>query len=126
MNRQFIVSGFFLLLALLIWVVLLRPIPVRNAAGVIRTKTLQPPGVYLQYQPGARGSFRTPTQIPIAEHFELGIEVPGERTPLRYAANTVEGAAFDVGQPVTVEYQERGFLSLWRRVYVLNVKRQTE
>jgi len=121
---QLIVAPAFLVLALGIWFVFLRAAPLRTATGIIRSKTFAPAGEYVQYQPGTRQGFYTPTTIPTSEHFIIGIHVPGQPAELRYAANPTEAAGLRVGQQVRVEYQERGVPPIWNRVYVINLKRQ--
>ena len=120
MNRQLIMSGVFLGVAGVIWFAFLRPVPVRTASGVVRTKTFRPEGQYVQYPVGNREGFRTPTTIQLAEHYVLDIEVDGQTGEFRYAVNTAGAAAFDVGQQVNIEYQTRGLPPFWRRVYVLD------
>lgn len=120
---QFVMASAFLVLALGIWVVFLRPAPLRTATGTIQSKTFQPAGAYVQYQPGTRQGFYTPTTIPTSEHFVIGIRVPGQPTELRYAANPTEASGLEIGQQVRVDYQERGVPPLWRRVYVITLKR---
>lgn len=120
---QLIVAPVFLVLALGIWFVFLRPAPLRTAMGIIRSKTFEPAGSYVQYQPGSRQGFYAPTTIPTSEHFVIGVQVPGQSTELRYAANPAEASALEIGQQVRVEYQERGVPPIWNRVYVIALKR---
>lgn len=120
---QLIVASAFLVVALGIWVVFLRPAPLRTATGIVRSKTFQASGAYVQYQPGTRQGFYTPTTIPTSEHFIIGIQVPGYPTELRYAANPTEASGLEIGQQVRVDYQERGIPPVWNRVYVIDLKR---
>jgi|SRR5688500_18713086 hypothetical protein len=122
MNRQLIMAGVFLAVGAVIWLVLLRPVPVKTATGVVRTKTFKPAGQYVQYPPGDRQGFRSPTTIQLAEHYVLDIDVSDQSDEFRYAINTAGAAAFDVGQRVNIEYQTRGLPLFWRRVYVLDAK----
>lgn len=122
MNRQLIASAIFLAIAGVIWLVFLRPVPVRTTNGIVRSKQFKPEGQYVQYPVGDRPGFRGPTTVHLAEHFVLDIEVDGESSPFRYAVNTAAAAAFDIGQRVNVEYQTRGLPPFWRRVYVLNAQ----
>jgi hypothetical protein len=122
MNRQLIMSGMFLVIGGLIWLVFLRPVPIRTASGVIRSKEFSPSGQYVQYPVGDRQGFRTPTTIQLAEHFVLGIDVDGRPDGFSYAVNTTAATAFDVGQRVNIEYQTRGLPPFWQRVYVLDAK----
>src|SRR5215813_4797820 len=94
----FLVSIFFALLAGGIWVVFLRPVPVKAAKGTITNKTFKPAGTYWQYPVGANRSFHTPTQIPIAEAYVFEISVEGVEGQIFYSLNTVASQAFNVGQ----------------------------
>jgi hypothetical protein len=123
MPRETTIAVAFLGTAAVIWLVLLRPVPVRTATGVIRAKTFRSAGEYVQYQPGVREGFRTPTTIKLAEHYLLQIEVPGDSNDFRYAVNTAAAPGFNVGDTVTFDYQTRGVPPLWRRTYVLDAKR---
>jgi hypothetical protein len=120
---QLIVAAAFLMLALGIWFVFLRPATLQTATGVIRSKTFEPAGEYVQYQPGSRQGFYAPTTILTSEHFVIGIQVPGRSSELRYAANPTEASGLEIGQEVRIEYQERGVPPIWRRVYVVTLKR---
>lgn len=121
-TKEMVLAGIFLSFAAVIWLVFLRPVPVEKLTGIIRTKVFKPAGEYMQYQPGNRTSFRTPTRIPIEECYVLGIEVEGERDEFKYAVNTTAATRFEVGQRVVIEYQRRGFPPFWRRVYVTDVQ----
>ena len=123
MERELGIAGAFLAAGAVIWLVFLRPVPVETARGVIRGKTFQAGGEYLQYQPGNRQGFRSPTKITMAEHYVLAIEVPGRDDTFRYAVNTAMAPSFDVGQVVEIEYQRRGVPPFWRRIYVLDARR---
>lgn len=119
---QFVTIAVLLCVALGIWFAFLRPAPIRTATGVIRSKTFQPAGAYVQYQPGDRSGFQTPTTIATAENFVLGIQVEGQPKELGYALNAVAASAFEVGQAVRIEYQERGIRPFWSRVYVTGIQ----
>jgi hypothetical protein len=122
MDRQLVMSAIFLLVALTIWLAFLRPVPIRTAAGVIRSKEFATGGQYVQYPVDSRPGFRTPTTIQLADHFILAIEVDGRSDALRYAVNTTAASAFHVGQRVNIEYQTRGLAPFWTRVYVLDAQ----
>ena len=124
MKAQLALAGAFLGVALVIWWVFLRPVPVAIGQGMVRSKTFRPAGAYVQYPVGDRQGFWAPTTIPTAEHVVLGIAVGGQPEELRYPVSPSAAAGFDIGQYVAVEYQERGLPPFWRRSYVLDVKRQ--
>lgn len=122
MDRQLITAGVFLAVGGAIWLAFLRPVPVRTASGIIRSKTFAAAGQYVQYPVGDRQGFRSPTTIQMAEHFVLDIQVDGQSSQFRYAVNTTAATAFDIGQRVNIEYQTRGIPPFWRRVYVLDAQ----
>jgi hypothetical protein len=115
-------AGIFLVVGGVIWLAFLRPVPVRTATGIIRSKTFTPAGQYVQYPVGDRQGFRSPTTIQMAEHFVLGIQVEGQSDQFRYAVNTTAAVAFDIGRRVDIEYQTRGIPPFWSRVYVLDAQ----
>src|SRR5262249_29337818 len=120
-----VMIGFAILLALmsgLTWFTFLRPLPVQTAMGTIRSKSFKPAGEYWQQPVGNRDGFWTPTRIPIAECYIFGIQVDGRAGEARAALNTIESRAFNVGQRVRLEYVERGFPLIWKRVYVSGMK----
>jgi hypothetical protein len=108
--------------ALLTWAVLLRPVPRRSVVGTITGKTFKAAGTYAQYPAGAGRGFRAASEIPIAEAYVFEIKVDGMAEPVRYALNAVASKEFEVGQRVQIEYQERSFPVLWRRVYVVDMR----
>lgn len=123
MSRQLVMSAVFLAVGAAIWLVFLRPVPVRTASGVIRSKTPKPAGEYVQYPVGSDRGFRSPTRIQLAEHVVLGIQVEGRQEEWTYAVNTAAAPTFAVGDNVTIEYQRRGVPPFWQRVYVLDAQR---
>ena len=124
MKAQLALAGAFLGVALVVWWVFLRPVPVVVGQGMVRNKTYRPAGTYVQYPVGDRQGFWAPTAIPTVEHVVLDISVEGQSEELRYPVSPNAAATLDIGQHVAVEYQERGVPRFWRRSYVLDVKRQ--
>ncbi len=122
-SRELVMAGVFLAVGAVIWLVFLRPVPIRTTEGVIRSKTLKPAGEYVQYPVGNRQGFRSPTTIQLAEHFVLGIQADGQSDEWTFAVNTAAAPAFEIGQRVTMEYQRRGLPPFWQRVYVLDAQR---
>ena len=109
-----------------IWWVFLRPVARRQARGVITQKVFKPASTYWQQPTGMRDGFWTPVRIPIAESFVFAVRLDerGEGRPEEawYSANVVEAGAFDVGQKVEIDYQERGVPGVWKRVYVVDMR----
>jgi len=114
-------AAIFVLLAAGIWVVFLRPVERRTVQGVITYKIFKPAGQYIQYPVGMRDSFYSPNTIPIAECYVFGIHVNEPVLDVGYVMNTVAATNFEVGQSVTLEYQERSLPFLWKRIYVMRM-----
>jgi hypothetical protein len=110
---ELVLAGILALVAAAIWLVFLRPAPRVSARGVIAAKTFRPASTYRQQPIGNRGGFWGSTPIPIAEGYVFRIRVEGRAAELRYTLNTQAAAAFAVGQPVRVEYEERGVPRIW-------------
>jgi len=107
--------------ALLMWFVFVRPVPSRLAAGIILAKTPRPAGTYVQQPVGNRSGFWTPVRIPIAECHVFEIAVDGFDDHAQLALNDVKSREFEIGQPVTITYTERGLPWLWKRAYVTDM-----
>ncbi|MDQ3254763.1 MAG: hypothetical protein M3R15_12795 [Acidobacteriota bacterium] len=119
---EMVLAALFAVLAGVIWLVMLRPVERRTAAGIIATKTFQPASTYSQYQGGADRGFRGSNQIPIAESYVFDIKVEGMAEPVRMSLNTVASKEFEVGQRVRIEYEQRGVPPFWQKAYALEMK----
>ena len=116
-----LMAVFFAVCAGGIWVIFLRPVPLKTAKGMITDKTFKPTGTNWQYPSGLNRGFRTATPIPTAEAFVFEIRVDGFERPIFHSLNTVASQAFGVGARVQIRYQERGIPFIWKRVYVLDM-----
>lgn len=114
-------SIFFVLAAIVIFLVFLRPAVETTASGTILSLSSKAADTYVQHQSGGSRGFRTPTEIAIAEATILEIKLDDRADPIRYSVNTLAGEEFEVGQRVSVNTQERGFKPIWHRVYVMDV-----
>ncbi|TFG37659.1 MAG: hypothetical protein E4H46_01335 [Desulfobacterales bacterium] len=120
---MFIVAISFAIVAVGIWFVFLRPVPLQKATGTITHKIFKPAGEHWQYPVGLNRDFLLPTKIPIAESYIFGIQIDGSgQAAVGYALNTVASKEFEVGNRVQIEYQERGIPLLWKRLYVLDMR----
>jgi hypothetical protein len=106
------------LVAAAMWLAFLRPVEQKTAQGLITHKIFKPAGQYIQYPVGMRENFYTPSTIPIAECYVFVIHVDGLESDVGYALNTVAAQDFEVGQKVSIQYQERSLPLVWKRVYV--------
>ena len=104
------------------WFVFLRPVPRQTISGAITRKTFKPSSTYWQYPTGNRAGFWTPAQIPIAEGYVFVIEVKGQPADAFYFLNTTAAKAFEVGQRVEIDFEERGIPPIWHRVYVMDMR----
>jgi hypothetical protein len=118
----FFVAILFAVLTGGIWVVLLRPVPLKTAMGTITKRSFKPAGTYWQHRVGVNRGFRTATPIPIAEAYIFEVAVDGFGSPVFYSLNTVASQAFEVGTRVQVRYQERSIPFIWKRVYVVDMR----
>jgi hypothetical protein len=121
-NVMFIIAILFAIVAVGIWLVFLRPVPLQKATGTIKYKIFKPAGEYVQYPVGLNRGFMLPTKIPIAESYIFGIQIDGSGEVGGYALNTVASKEFEVGKRVDIDYQERSIPLLWRRLYVLDMR----
>lgn len=119
---QLIAAIILLVLAGLIWLVFLRPLPTTTAAGVVAGKSYKPPGEYTQMHGGTREAFHLPTKIPIAEGYVIDIELDNDQGSLRSLLNTVEAEQYQVGSRVQVEYSVRSVPGIWQKCYVHSVQ----
>ena len=123
MSSKFLlaVAIVFAVIAVAIWAVFLRPVPVETASGIITRKTFKPAGTYWQYPVGIDRGFRTATPIPIAEAYVFELEIDGLQGPVFFSLNTVASQAFEVGQSVQIRYKTRVIPLLFKRLYVLDM-----
>jgi hypothetical protein len=121
-KTQLIFALFMPIVAGTIWLVFLRPVPMLSAKGIISSKTYSPPSEYTQYQSGNRTGFRQPTKVPIADGYLVNIRVKEWKKSIVALLNTSEAQRFEVGTPVSFDYEERSIPFVWNRIYVFNVK----
>ena len=122
MKSLVIVGISFVVIAIVIWFIFLRPVPIQTASGTITQKSFKPAGTYWQYPSDAtRGGFRMATPIPIAEAYVFEIKTNGFDSPIFFSMNTVASESFHVGQRVEIRYRLRGVPFLPKRVYVLDM-----
>jgi hypothetical protein len=115
------VTTLFVVLTGGIWLVLLRPVPLKTAIGTIVKKTFKPAGTYWQHPVGVNRGFRTATPIPIADAYVFEVALGEFESPVFYSLNTVASQAFEVGSRVQIRYQERSIPFIWKRVYVVDM-----
>ena len=118
------IAAFFALVALAVWVVFLRPVPIRTALGKITGKAYKPAGTYWQYPAGLDRGFRTATPIPISEAYVFEIALPEYSGPVFFSLNTAAAQNFDTGQAVQLTFRERQIPFAGKRVYVLDMERR--
>lgn len=111
-------SLFFLVVAVTIWVVLLRPVAILKGTGTVIKKNFKPASTYTQYQAGDRQNFRTPTNIPIAEGYILDLQFDGSSQTAVVGINKSEADNYQIGDRVDFEYSVRSFWPFCSRVYI--------
>jgi hypothetical protein len=92
----------------------------KTTTATIKTKTFVPESTYNPTVQGANRGFRTPPSIAIAAHYTLELDADGLGS-VRASVNEVAAKQLNVGDRVTIKYQVRGFLGIWKKVYVLEV-----
>lgn len=107
--------------AFLMWFVFLRPAITKTAQGTIISKVFKPAGQYVQYPSPTSGAFYTASVIPLAECYVFIIQADQLQASVGFSVNTLAARQFEIGQQVTIEYQERGLRGIWRRVYVIRM-----
>jgi hypothetical protein len=109
--------------ALLLWLVFLRPADRKVGQGAITRKIFKPAGEYVQYPSGMRDAFLAPARIPTGECYIFAVRVDGLSADAGVALNTLAAEEYEVGQRVSIEYQERGLPGVWKKVYVTRMSR---
>jgi hypothetical protein len=115
-------AGLFAVVGIVVWSILLRPVEPRKARGVITYKVFKPASQHVQYPAGMRSGFYAPNSVPISECYVMVVRVDGLEAPAGFAMNTVAAQPYEVGQTVTVQYEERGLPLLWKRIYVIDMQ----
>ena len=111
------------LCALGIWFVFLRPVPRQTAAGVITQKTFKPASTHWVQPTGQRTNFWMPVAMPVTECYVFTIRPDGHAVEAIFSLNTTAAEYFQVGQRVSIDYEERGIPPIWKRAYVIDMKR---
>ena len=119
----FLFAALCALFAAAVWLAFLRPVERRTAHGVITHKIFKPAGQYIQYPVGMRDSFSSPSTMPIAECYVFAIHLDQHNLDLGYALNSMAARDFEVGEKVTLEYQERSLPLFWKRISVTQMHR---
>lgn len=115
------IAACFAAVAVSVWAVFLRPVPIETFSAVIVSKRLKPAGTYWQSPPGTQRGFRSATPIPIAEAVVFELKTPDFPAPVYVSLNTQAAQAFDVGQTVRFTAQRRVIPFVSERVYVLEM-----
>lgn len=109
--------------AVVVAFVFLRRVTQLQSGGVVAAKWLAPASTYSQAHVGLQRGFRTPTPVPMPEHYVFEVRLDGDAAVpsgevVRYSLNTVAAERFEVGQRVRVVYERRGVPYIWSRIYV--------
>ncbi|QDV26401.1 hypothetical protein [Aureliella helgolandensis] len=116
-----LISVTFAVIAGVIWIIFLRPVPTQTAFGAVLEKNYKPPGEYTQVHGGTRDAFHLPTTISIAEGYVVEIKLDEEQGTVSSLLNSIEAERYEVGTRVKVEYSLRSVPMLWQKCYVHSV-----
>jgi hypothetical protein len=105
------------------WYALVRPVPQQAATGVIASKTFQPAHTIKRFQGGAGRESWTQEEFRVPDGYVFQLDVDGSPPPVYYSCDARASAGYEVGQKVRVEYEERGFPLMSKRIRVIGMAR---
>ena len=117
-----IVALGFALISYLTGYVFLRPVPVQQSIGVIKSITHKPEGTHWQHQVGTNRGFRTPVEITVAERYVLEIYCEELDLTGHYSINVGEQDDYQVGQLLKMNYERRGLPFIGYKTMVLSIE----
>lgn len=114
------ISALGLVLAVGIWLVLVRPVRVRSDQGTIFGKTFQPAQAYTRVRSGPRRDFWSAEKVQMPDSYLFAIRLD-DASEVHYRLEAAAAAEFSIGQKVKVRLEERSIPLLWKRVYVREI-----
>ena len=105
------------------WHALVRPVPRQAAAGVIASKTFQPAHTVKRLQGGARRESWTQEEFRVPDGYVFQLNVDGLPAPVYYSCDARAAARYEVARKVMVQYEERGFPLMSKRIRVIRMAR---
>lgn len=109
--------------AALFWV-FVRPAASHTAAGVVVEKTFEDERSITRVKAGPRREVWSASRLRIPAGYLFAIRLNDGRGDVYYLMERVAGETFQVGQQVTVTYDERGIAPLWTKRYVRRMVRR--
>ena len=105
------------------WYALVRPVPRQAATGVIASKTFQPAHNIKRFPGGAGRESWTQEEFRVPDGYVFQFDAGGLAAPVYYSCDARVAAGYEVGQKVRVEYEERGFPLMSKRIRVIGMAR---
>jgi hypothetical protein len=103
------------------WILYVRPASQQSAAGVITQKNFQPARTLTRTQGGPLRESWTREHFTVPDTYVFTIRLDGEDREVTYAVVAQAAEHFQVGQKVTIRYEERGLLFLQRHTRVTDM-----
>lgn len=106
------------LLSAVLFLVFVRPAAQRSEQGIVIDKTFEDERTITHMNAGPRREFWSTNRFKIPAGYLFTIRLNSGRGEVYYLLERTAGEPFQVGQRVTVTYDERGISPLWKKRYV--------
>jgi hypothetical protein len=106
-------------LSLGMWYAFVRPVRQVSYNGVITMKSFQPAHTVKRLQAGANRQSWTEEEIRVPDSYVFQLSLDGLPTPAEYSLDAQTAEGYQVGQRVKVQYEERGFPLMSKRIRVI-------
>ncbi len=113
-----------MLLSGVMWYAFVRPVPQISGSGIITSKTFQPAHTIKRFQGGARREVWTEEEIRVPDSYVFQLSLDGLPTTVQYSLDALAAKEYEAGQKVRVQYEERGFPLMSKRVHYQNDPRR--
>ena len=117
-----VVAAVFGLVALLTWFAFLRPVPVLQTLGVVKSIEHKPAGTFRQEQVGAQRGFRIAVDIPTEECYVLELYSKQLDVTGYISIALTDKDKYQKGQEVVMNYQLRGLPGIGYKTMVLSIE----
>lgn len=117
-----VVATVFGLVSYLTWFAFLRPVPILQTVGVVKSIEHKPAGTFRQEQVGAQRGFRTAVEIPTEECYVLELYSKQLDVTGHLSVPLADKDKFQKGQGFVMNYQLRGLPVLGYKIMVLSIE----
>jgi hypothetical protein len=111
------------LFSIVMWYGFVRYVPQLSGSAIITSKTFQPAHTVKRFQGGARRESWTQEEFRVPDGYVFQLNVDGLQAPVYYSCDARAAATYEVGQKVRVQYEERGFPLMSKRIRVIGMAR---